>query len=332
MKKTIITMICILLIISSCKRTNNEISYIRLEPIASIDELNDSSFFKGISYMLYNDNCVYASDDHNSRILKLDTALNFLGAIANGGPGPEEFAGIGCIAVYKDTVLAVNYGGLSLNSYTKDGLFIDRHSIKDPSITENNFCLNGDGFLYFTSKLDTFPIVKYDRNMNRLQGFGDWIAPENKEDRYILNNYLISCLDDKIFTIQMDAPIIHLYGKDGQLLLRKELSPQLFEKRLKFRESEQRKNPSNLKKVYILFSSITSFDNKIYVLYIDHDDRNLPVKNKVIELVYKNNDFIINKIYDLNRQDWFSSIVVTSDNRLIALNVSKGELCIYKLK
>jgi hypothetical protein len=281
------------------------------------------------------DDCIFASDQQNGRILKLDTDLNLLGTIGQSGQGPEEFAGIGCLAVYKDTVMAVNFNGVSLNSFTKDGHFTGRYSFaNDPSIMEHNFCIDNEGFLYFASKLDSFPIMKYDRQMNRLYGFGEWISPENKEFRNALNNYLVSCIEDKIITIQEDAPIINLYEKEGKHLLRKELPAQLFEKRLKFKENEQAKNPANLKKTYILFASPMIVGNTIYLLYIDHNDQNLPVSNKVVELLYENNEFTIKKVYSLSRQkkDWFVAIAVTEDKKMIAANASQCKLCIYQLE
>lgn len=306
-----------------------------MEPSIVIDELSDSTFFRGIPYLTVVDNSIYASDQQNGRILKLDADLNLTGTIGQNGQGPEEFAGIGCLAVYKETVMAINLNGVSLNTYTKDGDFTGKYSFSnDPSIIEHNFCIDNEGFLYFTSKLDSFPIMKYDRKMNRLYGFGEWISPENKEFRNALNNYLVSYIDDKIIAIQEDAPIINLYDKEGKHLSRKELPVQLFEKRLKFKKNEQAKNPANLKKTYILFASPTIVGNRIYLLYIDHDDQNLPLSNKMVELLYENNDFIIKKVYSLSRQksDWFISIAVTQDKKMIANNASQSKLCIYQLE
>lgn len=333
MKKIIINLVSVLLCLSCNKIITNKTELINIEPSIVIDELSDSTFFRGISYMVYND-YIYATDEQNGRVLKLDTNLKLFGTVGNSGQGPQEFAGIGNLAVWKDTVLALNYGGLALNTYLIDGKFIDRHSLRtDPSLTTNNFCLDNEGFLYFTSVLDSFPIVKYDRKMNRLFGFGEWIEPKNEEFRRFFNNYLICYFDNKILTFQLDAPVVNMYEKDGRHLLKKEFSSQLFEKRLKFKKTEQEKDAANLKKVYMLFYSITSINNKIYLLYIDHDNENYPNCNKVVELLYENNDFVINQAYSLSRlsQDWFVSIVATNDHQIVASNGSMAKLCVYQL-
>ena len=335
MKKKLVCIISIVLIASCNQNPDNVITRIYLEPSVVIEELRDSTYFRGISHMFY-DHCIYASDDINGRILQLDLDLNLLSTIGTKGQGPGEFFRTGSLAVWKDTVLAINMGGLTLNTYTTDGKYIDGHSfVDDPSLSLFNFCMDNEGFLYFTSHLDSFPVVKYDQKMNRLFGFGEWIEPENQEFRLYLNNYLVHYFDDKILTLQLDAPIINLYGKDGQHLLKKELPALIFEKRLRFKQIEQAKDAANLRKIYGLFSSLTSIDNKLYLLYVDHDYHNLPFSNKVVELIFEDNDFFINKVYTLTHNGWFLSIVATNDNRLIASNASmqvNPALYVYPLK
>jgi len=321
----------------SCNKFNNKIPFVTLKSSIEVNELSDSTYFKNIRNIVYGD-YIYASDEENGRILKLDTNLNLLGTIGNSGQGPKEFAGIGYIAFWKDTLLALNVGGSTLSSFTTDGQFIDRYSIgTDYSLMRYNFCIDDEGFLYFTSTLDSFPIVKYDRKMNRLFGFGEWNVPKNKELRNALNNNLIAYFDNKIITVQADAPIINMYSKDGKHLLKKELPDQLFKKRLTYKNTEQAKNAANLKKVYGLFGSIATLDNKIYLLYIDQDNQSHAYKNKIVELLFENNDFIINKVYSLSNYsgDWFDAFVFAKDNKLIASKAGvriDPSLNVYQLK
>jgi len=329
--------IWILLLISCNQHSDNDVIFVDLTPCIVIDELSDSTLFRGISYMFNNNDVIYATDDLNGRILKLNTDLNLLGTIGKSGQGPHEFAGIGALSIWKDTILAVNLGGLSLNAYTDYGQYIDRYSFtNDPSLTVYSFCIDNEGYIYFTSLLDSFPVIKYDRKMNRQFGFGEWIEPENKQFRIFLNNFIPFYFDNKILTLQVDAPVINMYGKDGQHLMRKELPTKLFRKRLLFKQNEQKKDAANKRKVYKLFSSITSINNKIFILYVDHDKDNRPFKNKVVELLYENNDFIIKKVYNLSQsnKDWFESIVVTEDNKIIASNASmlvNPSISVYQL-
>ena len=117
-------------------------------------------------------------------------------------------------------------------------------------------------------------------------------------------------MDDKILTIQKDAPVINMYSKYGEHLYKKELPEKIFERRLRFKNNEQGKDAANLRLIYVLFGSITSINNKVYLTYVDHDDNSKPYTNKVVELLYENNDFIINKVYTLrqNNTGWFTAI------------------------
>ena len=326
-----------MVLFSSCYDNSDRLSVVELEPNVMIEEFGDSTYFRGISYIVVDD-FIYAADEDNGRINKLDSKLNLVGIIGRRGQGPHDFAGLGCFIVYKDTILAVNLGGLSLNAYTIDGDFIEKYTLgSDYSLTANNFCVDNEGYMYFTSRIDSFPIIKFDRQMNRQFSFGNWIEPENKEFRPFLNSCLIACLDDKIITIQKDAPVINVYGKDGTHLLKKNLPEELFKKRLLFKKREQEKDASNLRKTYGLFGSVSTVDNKIYLTYVDHDEQDIPYKNKVVEILFENNDFIINRVFSLSKEKsgWFEAIAVTNDNRIVVSNASIQEnpsISVYLLK
>jgi len=307
----------------SCNDKNREVPIVYLDQMRKIEELSDSTFVRSINNIICDD-YIYAADEDNRRILQLDYNLNLLSTIGSRGQGPRNFAGLGCIALWKDTLLGLNIGGSTLSTFTTNGQFVDRYPFLDRSLSQNNFCIDDEGFLYFTSYLDSFPVIKYDRQMNRLFGFGEWNEPENKEYRMIKNDYLIAYFDDKILTLQIDDPVINMYNNKGKHLLKKRLPEQLFEKRLAFKKSEQERDPSSIKKVYRLFGDIIAVNNRLYLLYIDHDKDNKPYCNKIVELVFENNDFRISKVYSLSKNDdaWYNSFAITKDNLIIATSAS----------
>ena len=320
--KKLFIFVSIFLFFLSCN-IFNDVKYVNLEPITIIEELSDSTFFRDIPFITGYNDYVYASDNTNGRILILDSNLNLIRTVGNRGQGPGEFNWIGDLIVYNDTLLVIDAG--KLNTFTIDGIFIESYSFSnDQSLSHNNFCVDNEGNLFFTSTLDSFPIVKYDKKMNRLFGFGEWIDPQNKEYRRFLNNYLIAYFNDKIITVQIDAPVINIYEKSGTHIFSKQLPEQLFKKRLNFKKHEQGREASNLKKIYMLFGSIKCIDNKIFISYIDHDEDNIPNLKKIVELIYENNDIIINKVYSLAKDNrgWFTSFYVTKYNKIIASNAS----------
>jgi hypothetical protein len=112
--------------------------------------------------------------------------------------------------------------------------------------------------------------------------------------------------------------------------LSKEFDNNIFKSRVNFRKSEHSKQISNKQKVYNLFTSVTSYNNKVFLLYIDHnEDDNRANCNKIVELSYSNNDFKITNIYQLEA-GWYNAICATK-KAIICFNGSSCEFQIYNL-
>lgn len=101
------------------------------------------------------------------------------------------------------------------------------------------------------------------------------------------------------FSSRLDSPRLYLYDTDGTVKLQKSLDEPMFKSRLDFKESEWLKDPSNKKRTYMLFESIATYGNKVYLLYIDHDPVEGVMCNKLVELTYENNDFKVSNHYAL---------------------------------
>lgn len=217
-----------------------------------------------------------------------------------------------------------------MNLFSLDGAFIKSYGFKDQSLTYNSFCIDNEGFLYFNSVLDTLPFVKYDRMMKRVSAFGEWLMPNDELSKKAMNNFMIANFQNKILCIQREFPRLDLYNTDGTLSISKELDSDLFQSRIKFRENEHNKDPNNKRKVYNLFSSVSIYGNKIYLLYIDHYAKDGRVNcNKIVELTYSGDDFTITNVYQLEN-DWYISICHTGGN-MICFSGSATEFHIYDL-
>lgn len=321
--------IIFLLLFVSCKK-QSQVEITKLDCVFKMDQFSDSSFFKGVTYINNYQNHIYVSDSYNGRIVKLDDQMNFIAGMGNNGQGPGEFSGVGCSNIYHDTVYSVDYQNLRVNTFSLNGKFIASHKINDYSLTYNGFCVDDKGFLYFNSVLDTMPFVKYDRHMQRQFSFGDWYMPQNKEEKNALNQYHLLYFQNKILCIQRENPQINLYEENGTLLLSKEFDSNIFRNRVNFRKNEHSRQISNKKKMYNLFTSVTSYSNKVFLLYIDHNkDDNRPNCNKIVELSYSNNDFKITNIYQLD-PGWYTAICAT-EKAIICFNDSSCEFQIYNL-
>jgi len=301
-----------------------------IEAIQVLTELSDSSFLKTVEHINYHENFIYVSDSYNGRVLKLDKDLNLVLSIGQNGEGPEDFLGVRCSAVYDDTLYVASPGNLKMVRFTTNGEFIDTYKLQNYNMIFNYFCINKGG-LYFNSALDSLPFVKFDRFMNRQFAFGDWIVPVNEERKVASNNFHVLSFQGKVLTVQVEEPLINLYEEDGALLLSKYIDAEVFKSRLNFKKN-QLENPSAQKAIYMLFYSVTSYENKLYLLYVDHNkDNNIPQCDKVVELLYENNDFKINNIYQLQSESgWYSSICCVG-NKLICFDEMKSEFQVYNL-
>jgi hypothetical protein len=315
-----------------CNSCNKDTGFekIDLHPSLVISQLSDSSYFKDIYFMNYYKNSIYASDNYNGRILRLDKNLNLISSIGNSGQGPGEFVELGCTEVFNDTLYAIDSQRMSL--FSLDGKLINTYNnVNANKATFNKFCVDNGGSFYFNSVLDNGPVVKYDKFMTEKFAFGDWNELQNTEYKVASNQFDILFFQDKVLSINQEQPQFNFYDKNGTLLSSDYINDEIFSSRLNFRKSEHEKNIANKKKTYKLFSSVTTYKNKIFLLYIDHNKENgRPLCNKIVELMYEDNILKINKVYQLE-DSWYSSICCTSDG-LICYDATTTELSLCKLK
>jgi hypothetical protein len=291
-----------------------------------IYELSDSTFFKDVICIIHDGGKLYASDTYNKRVLTFDTQMKYLGCAGNQGLGPKEFAGMGGLACLKDTLYIVDASGLK--TFTTDGRFIRSVKLPDLSIEPYIFCMDESGCIYFSSRTESLPIVKYDNRMNRQFSFGNRTGVD--DEKISGNIYLLHYFSSRILSVKRDEPVITLYDDKGETLLSQKIDHDIFNSRLSFKIREQGKNPANRKKTYHLYESITSFENKVYLLYINHDSQNIPCCNNVVELVYKNNEFSIGNMYQLDEDEWYISICHV-DNKLVCYSGKSQAFHIYEL-
>jgi hypothetical protein len=312
--------ICFLL---SCGK--NSIHVVNLNPSLIIEELSDSTFFKDVSCITHDEVNIYASDVFGRRILKFDADINYLGSIGSHGQGPGEFSDLGGIVCMDDSLYAIDYTELEI--FMKNGNFVRSVSCKNADITPYTYCTDTLGHLYMSSRTDTFPLVKYDRFMNRLLGFGSRLG---NEDEKISGNIYMPCnFGNRILSVKIDDPLISMYDLQGKELFTQYVDDEIFKSRLAFKKSEQEKDIANKRKTYCLFESATVSENKIYLLYIFHDSQNRPFCNRIAELIFEDGKFRLTNIYQL-KDVWYHSICCFK-NKLVCYSATNQEFQLYGL-
>jgi hypothetical protein len=307
----------------SCHKKNT-LNIVELKPSMTIEELSDSTFFKGVSCITHDTVNIFASDVYNGRILKFDLKMNYLGSIGSRGEGPQEFTCLGGVNVLHDTLYAIECIGLK--TFTTNGSFV--RSVKHPNhyIEPYAFCIDESGYIYVSSSKDIFPLIKYDKYMERQFDFGNRIGGE--EERISGTTYKLHFFDNKILSVKEDEPIVSIYDSHGNEILTQNIDNEIFKSQQLFKKQEK-EDIKNRKKTYILFQSIGSFENKIYLLYTDRENPDHPHCNRIIELAFENNNFKFTNVYQLV-DDWYSSICYAG-NKLVCYSDTKEEFQIYEL-
>jgi hypothetical protein len=172
LKQWIVWFLLLVLGFVACKDPK-EIKLIELKPVQTLTALSDSSYFKYVSGITVDNDYVYASDVYNNRVIKMDKDLNLVSFIGFNGQGPGGFTYVGPSVVQDDTVYVVE-NGFKLSVFDKENHFIRSSTMNDHSL--EGVCGDNEGTLYFSSRLDSLPIVKYDRCMNRLGAFTPFVS------------------------------------------------------------------------------------------------------------------------------------------------------------
>jgi hypothetical protein len=309
--------IAVTLFLYSCN-DNSQLKIVELKPSMSIEELGDSTFFKGVDYITCDSRNIFASDVYNGRILKFDLQMNYIESIGSRGNGPEEFTCMGGgIAVLNDTLYAIDCAGLK--TFGTDGKFIRTVKNQNYWIKPNVCCMDESECIYF-SIIDTFSLIKYDKYMNRQFSFGN----RRNDSRAA---YLLCMFHSEILSVKEDEPLISLFNQQGDMLSTKNFYNDIFKSQVLFKKQEQEKSVDSNKKVYILFQSMTCFENKLYLLYIDRESQR-PHCNRIVELTFENNDFHLTGVYQL-RDNWYSAIC-RINNRFVCYSATNEEFQIYE--
>ena len=326
MKTHILFITSILLITASCSYDKYNVTELKAPII--IGELNDSTFFKEVISIASDNSYIYAADAYNRRIIKFDENMNYIMSIGSKGEGPDNFVSLSNLRCVNDTLYINDYNGFK--TVTTDGVFVSTTKMPHIEIDPYSFCMDQSNNVYVSSKVDSLPLVKYDIHMNYISTFGEWLGEDKNPAE---NLYLLDYFNDMILSIKRDEPVISLYNEDGVEIASQTISHDIFKSRLLFKKQQYQQNAMNKRRItHSLFMSVSSYQNRVFLLTIDHDNIDSWAKcNKIIELIFSNNHFSINNIYQLDKDSWYTCIHYR-DGKLFCYSGTKEEFHIYNLQ
>lgn len=318
-----------LFIIWACDPTSRtkQVEIINLKPFKSVSAINDTIFFSMIRQISEYKDLLYFTDFKNSRVLCVDTNLNYKYKYGTSGRGPGELIGASGINISDDIVYVADGGNKRINAYSLKGEFLT--SIKAGSLC-HRFTVDTANSICLCTLSDTIPFVKLNIHGNIINRFEARTQPciFPIYNSFIKNSghLLINPLTNHMYCVSEFYPFIEKYSESGMLLNKYDLSEiPLFKDKIIRLKTFYNDNKSKNRGI-ILFNAAYLYNSLIYVLYSSNSVLVFDIENDKMDLVK-----IIKLLNEEEKNDVFMSICVYNDN-LISHNLSMGEIQVFKLK
>jgi hypothetical protein len=317
-----------MIILSSCGgRIDSTITDIYLTSDKTITELSDSTFFKIMRSLVFYDNKLYCAEENRSQILVLDENLALMNTIGHIGRGPLELSYVGCLSVYKDTVVVTDPGNNRMQIYLNNGVHVKSdYAIYEDYLLPSNRFVYKNGIYVGEAKTNVDnSLIAYNSITYSSQYFGEkYRFKSSLQDNIRNHRYVLDGQDDYVLSISNNMPYIEKYDYiSGELLCSFDISD-IEPIRSRQKENETGNLPENSYMSYL--SDCNIFSNRVYLLCCDNVDSYRA--NKVVVFNCENDIKLIAK-YIL--PDMIYSSIAVSDKYLFAFSVDKCELQRFEL-
>lgn len=213
------------------------------------------------------DSLIYIGDNLNSRVICLDSRMNYLFEFGRKGNGPGEFSGIYSIKEKKNKIYILDKGNFRVSIFDKQGKLLNMLSLNsivyDIAVTES-------GEIALLTASENMLIKIIDEKGNHVKSIGQLIY--NEDSRYS-SSISVAHLDideeNNIYVAFVQSPMVRKYNYIGELLWEKDLN-QIAELKKMFEkvEAKKKKDPSmKYNRINICYDS-HCFNDKYYVGFI----------------------------------------------------------------
>lgn len=306
-----------------------------LIPERTIDNIDDTIFFRQMGHVLYKDQKFFLLNSDNRDVIICDENFKYINLLSKRGRGPGEY-------MYPTDINLDNNGNLVLKDY--NSIFkvydVQTNFIKKVEVnTESSYgrFIIDENNVFYTSCINTyFPIMKFDLNGDTISGFGVRYNYSGGTFFKIRcqSRHLFLTDDKNILAIGQVIPSVELYRPNGTLIFQETIDFPQIQENFELNYSKVKDSPNS---IVHLYADVYYFNNFIYLLYVerlDTKDRvNLDnlvvykVNSKGIEL-YK----IYNFLNDNSEENLITCICICDRNKLVAYNHLKGQFQFYSLK
>lgn len=159
--------------------------------VKEVGKYNDSLFFTGSNSIEYEQGKFFVEERENGYISVFDKDLKFLYKIGRKGRGPGEFTLLSDFQIYRDSIFAVSSGNSQMHVFDLQGSY--SRTIHINGSFGNTLTVDKDGFFYGCLYGEGEPIVKFDKNGNRIKVFGRWYNDDFTNNKMSERMHLPTC-------------------------------------------------------------------------------------------------------------------------------------------
>lgn len=334
-KLTLVILVFIVGLITSCNRKNEVPKVAELTPYRSIDHFGDTLVFGDISQISYSGDNFYFFDYAQKILLKCDKDFSYKAVLNKRGRGPEEYE-------YVTDFNFLNNGKLILKEEPNIFKFYDTefNYLKDIKlnvrIRDGRFAVDNENFLYTNSLITKSPIVKSTVSGDTISSFGVQYVIQGGEfyKRNCQNRLLFKTADNKILAVGKVVPSVELYNTAGDLIFQSYIDNPGIQMNFKANEEKYKDNQNTYSELY---TDVYYSDNLLFLIYWERlassgktECNELVIYRIESDGIKPENRF---KLLSENReQGSFTSICIYDKTKLIAYCVNNSKLQFYNLK
>lgn len=250
-----------MLLNAACSNQNPTQEPLSLEPVKSVSEINDSTFFGGIGAINYLENRLYLADN-TPNVFQLGSELELLGVINKAGRGPGEVIGVNDMSVVSDSLYVYDRQQAKILVYDLNNNFIREVSLSEA--LGYHMVVDNRSEIFMSTPNNSDPITKLDANGTKIMSFGKATVSQDS-GQYRRNNRFLFIHNDKLIAIAMSEPGMEVYSLEGEFVSKTEIAPPQMHDMIERakRENEEQLNPSSLS---LIFMAATIYENDIYLM------------------------------------------------------------------
>jgi hypothetical protein len=253
----------LILLSVACSDQNPAHEPISLEPVKSVSELNDSTFFGSVGGMKYVNDRFYVADN-SPQILQLGSDLNLLGLINKTGQGPGEFTGVMDMSIVNDSLYLYDRSQAKIVVYDKYN-----HFIREVSLSEAlgfNMAVDQHNRIFLSTPNSQNPITMLDANGSKIMSFG-YNTVSNESGQYRRNNRFLFLNNNKLIAIAMSEPVLEVYSLDGELINKAELVPiEISEQIARAKRENEAHGEQDVNFFSLIFYDVSLYEDSIYLI------------------------------------------------------------------